>query len=42
MSQILVSNGLNYISEEEKNTLILEYKEVIEELDKIIRTVESR
>jgi len=42
MSQILVSNGLKYINEEEKNILIREYKEVIEELDKIIRTVENR
>jgi four helix bundle protein len=41
ISQTFSSYSLGYISAEDKNKL-MEYKDVINELDKIIKTVESR
>jgi len=41
ISQTLSSYNLKYLCEEDK-TELMEYKEVIDELDKIIKTVETR
>ena len=40
--QILVSNALGYLADSDKTNLIIGYKEVIKELDMIIKTVETR
>lgn len=42
MSQIMVSEALNYIDKENSQKLIAGYEDVITELDKIIKSVESR
>ena len=42
ISQTLVSHALEYINSDEKESLKDGYKEVIDELDKIIKSVESR
>jgi four helix bundle protein len=42
ISQVLASHALGYLLDPEKEELIPGYKEVITELDLIIKTVESR
>ena len=42
MSQILVSFALKYITREDKDDLLVRYREVISELDAMIKTVENR
>ncbi len=42
ISQAMVSEALSYIDQKEKERLILGYQNVIEELDRLIKTVESR
>ncbi len=42
LSQVLASFAFNYISQDEKENLSSGYKEVINELDMIIKTVELR
>jgi len=41
MSQILVADAENYISTETCNNLIMKYKEVIDELSALIRSLEK-
>ena len=42
ISQILVSHALGYLNDLKKENLIVGYKDVIKELDMIIKTVETR
>jgi len=42
ISQTLVCGSLNYFQERDKQKLISGYRDVINEIDKIIKTVESR
>ena len=42
ISQILVAEALNYLKEAQKVSLVQEYRTLISELDRLIKTIEQR
>ena len=42
MSQPMVSHGLNYLNEDHKNTLLQDSKDIINNLNAMIKTLEQR